>query len=349
MPKDSRSSPTAKQILSAIPDWTPEECDRWLQDRGVLIFREVYRRLFNDALRLYRALPAAMPFHRSDKRTRIVVGSNQAGKTVSNIAEVARIVLGRHPNFPKRDGIALCVGLDANHIGQNMWHKLSQPGCFQLVPDETTGVPRAVRPDPENPKVIDPIDLARKKLWKPAPAFLPAEEWDYDGGIVWSDRGNNVPLVVSIRSTGWKMLWHPSGGNPRRGIDVNFSWFDEEIAQDAWYYETMPRLLKRDGSFLWSATPQSANEILVKLLARAEAGDENVEAYWLYLEDNPYISPEAKKKMYDDFASMSEEDLAVRYYGKLAILGRKVYPQFDMNKIGVDDFTRTSHGDRVSA
>lgn len=235
----------------------------------------------------------------------------------------------------------LCVGIDNDHIGQNMWNELAGEGSYECLVDEETHVPRGVRVNPLNPTEIDPADLARKSEWFPSPPILPYREWDWnDGvnrGVVWEDKGASVPHVVNIRSTGWKMLFHPGGGNPRRGIKVHGAWFDEETPR-AWFFETIPRLVRWKGRLIWSATPQTANEELMQLIQQARDGSELVDVTWLYLEDNPFISAEGKKLLYDTFAAMSDEDLQVRYYGKPALLGRLVYPMFDMALMGTDGF-----------
>lgn len=326
--QDPRDRPTVRE-------WTPAD---WLRYNAIPICREYYRRNFENALKLYKAQPAAREFHRCIRKRRLLVGSNQAGKTTGAVAETSRVVRGAHPLMPKRDGIMLCVGLDENHIGQNMWEKLTSP-AFKVVPDEITGAPRAVRPDPKDPKHIDPIDLAREHLWKPAPPFLPPEEWDYPGGIAWDAKNKNVPAIVNIRSTGWKMLWHPSGGNPRRGITLHWAWMDEEIAKILWFTETMPRLLREGGMFVWSATPQSETEELLKLHRLVEDGDPDTAEFTLYLEDTPYIPDAEKKRFYNICKAFGDEVLQVRYFGKWGILGRQVYPDWDLRgKMGVDGF-----------
>lgn len=312
----------------------PPYARKWVSHEYPNLVYALWEKCFENSLLLFKALPAARPFYKSPAKRRLIVGSNRAGKTCHACAEIARIVRGYHPRIPRKNGKMLCVGLDEEHIAPNMWEKLTQPGLFKLIPDESTGVPRAVRPDPTNPLVIDPSDMARKSEWYNAPPMIPPEEYDYDGGIVWRDKGKNCPGIVKIRSTGWKMMFYPSGGHPRRGLDVHFAWFDEEVAQTLWFTETMPRLLDHGGSFLWSATPQTDTEELLKLHRRFEAGDPDVAEFALRLDDNPYQSAEDKARLYNDLKDFGDEVLQVRYYGKWGILGRQVYPDFDLRRLG---------------
>lgn len=312
----------------------------WLQQNALDIAKAFIKRRFMDSLVLYKALPPALAFHRCKAHNKLIVGSNKAGKTCAAGFEAASKVLGRHPRRPKRDGWLLCVGLDEDHISHMWGDILTKEGLFYIVPDEINGAPRAVRPDPNDPKHIDPIDLDRQELWQPAPAFIPQEEWDYPGGIVWRDKGKNAPAIVKIKSTGWKITFHPSGGVPKRGIAITDAWFDEEIANMLWITEVIPRLVKDDGHFVWSATPQTAAEELVRMHNRVLNGDPDIAEFTLYLEDNPYITDDAKKRMHDAISAFGDEELAVRYYGEWAVYGRKIYPQWDMNKLGTDEWER---------
>ena len=155
----------------------------WVQRHARGLAWETYRRLFLDSLKLYRALPPAIEYHASTATFRLVCGPNQGGKTAAVNAEKSRIMRGKHPRFPKKNGLMLCVGRDDDHLSQVMWKELTSPGQFDLVLDEVTSLPRAVRPDPASPtQRVDPIDTERKEQWFPAPAFLPRGGVEVEGG-----------------------------------------------------------------------------------------------------------------------------------------------------------------------
>jgi hypothetical protein len=219
---------------------------------------------------------------------------------------------------------------------------LAMPGAFSVIPDVETGAPRPIRVHPDDPKRIHPEDDARRGEWVDAPPFLPPDEWDYPMakgyGVAWEDKAIGCPRIVRVRSTGWEMLWHPSGGHPRRGIKIHYFWPDEELSKSDWFYETMPRLLRFGGSMTWSATPQQNEVELYKLHKRVLGGDPDVEEFNLSLEGNPFISVDSKRKMYNTLAAMSQEHLRVRYFGEWGIAGRIVYPQWSMDTLGVDGF-----------
>lgn len=318
------------QIVTPYVHQTPAE---WIQRHALEIVQEVYRREFQDALKMYQAVPLARPFHRSRKRLRLLIGPNQSGKTLSASAEFARIVLGRHPCFPKRDGLALVVGIHEEHIARNMWPTMVSPGQFQLIPHEITGAPRALHLDPDDPAKIHRDDIARHDEWFDAPALLPEHEWNYRGGIAWEDKALGCPRLVKIKSTGWQIIFRPSGGDPIRGIRLNYAWFDEEIKKADWFYETLPRLLRRRGWFTWSATPQEMHIELWKLHKRFLAGDPQVDEFKLSLEKNPFIPADTKREMYNTLAALSDEQLRVRYFGEWGMAGRLVYPQWNTDTL----------------
>lgn len=256
--------------------------------------------------------------------------------TLGAVSEIARIVLGKHPHFP-RSGTILCVGLDDNHLAQNMWRELTKEGSFDCIIDRDTKMPRAVRVDPADGTRIDPDDAQRESEWFESPPFLPPEEWDYADGIAYRDRQIGSPALTRIKSSGWTMLWHPSGGNPRRGIKVRAAWFDEEVTKE-WFFETIPRLMRYSGRFIWSATPQTGNEELMHLINAADQGSDIIEVFRLLIADNPYIPEESKRVAFQTYQRMSQEDLEVRWYGRSAMLGRKIYPEYDPRFLWVDGY-----------
>lgn len=250
--------------------------------------------------------------------------SRNSGKTSAACSELARIARGLDPyekRKPKNLKI-LVVGKDALHISSVLWQKLWLPSLFYIVPDEITGLWRAVRPE-KGKNTIDPIDAEREDLWLPAPPLLPPSDIK---SIAWERKNQNIPKLVTLHN-GTEMLFYSSKGLPRQGIELDVFYCDEELENKAWLSESRARLLRRDGIMIASYTPQSSTPEYFELHQRAVAGDEDVEEFHLTLEGNPYVSARAKQKLYDDLKSDPNE-LAVRYYGQYAIKGRQVYPGF---------------------
>lgn len=289
-----------------------------------LLYR--YACLEYDGLNLYRPLPSATAFQAAlsdpSLHVALAIGSNQAGKTLTLAAEQARIARGLHPRFPD-PGIMLLVGASEDHIADVMWKKLSGDGAYDIVPDEVTGAWRTVRLNPANPREIDPIDESRKHLWRQAPPLLPATAIKK---IAWRDKARGIPGKVEMHS-GWTLLFHSSGADIRRGIQIRVAFFDEEILNAAWFNETLPRLLRHNGVFIWGCTPQSSTIQLLDLHERAMAGVPGYHEIHLSIDDNPYLSADAKQKFFNSL--LTDEERQVRYYGQFAILGRRVYGEFN--------------------
>jgi hypothetical protein len=232
-----------------------------------------YAARMKDGLTLYRPLPGeATRFHESPMRTRLVYGSNRAGKTLTVSAEVSRIARGMDP-FGKRAAKNLkimAVGFDEEHIADAMFSKLWWPGAFQIIRDEATQLWRGVELDRDN----------------------------------------------------------TSKGSPRKGIDIDLGWVDEEIENLKWLPELQARLVDRDGILLASFTPQASTPQYFDLHTRIVNGDANIDEFSLLIEDNPYLPEKAKQELYNDYRHDPDE-LAVRYYGAWAITQRRIYSSYD--------------------
>jgi hypothetical protein len=280
-----------------------------------------------ETLRLFRPLPAAAPFHASRKPITVFDGSNRSGKTLHTIVELARAVSGCDPygKYPKNNGHALVVGYDEDHLANPIWQKLTQPGEIKLIQDEHTRQWRAVRADPNDPKHLDPYDLAYREKWKDAPPILPPRI--IKGRPAMKAMGRGVPAVVEC-ITGWRILFRTSKGEPPQGITLNFALFDEELFHsDKWLNEIIPRLNEINAKLVWGATPLTGGRALYELRERADSNDPDVDRYTLLIDDNPHISDERKAIIFRGLTDDAERD--VRYFGKYRLLGRLVYPTYD--------------------
>jgi len=329
-----------------------------LADYTRRIIEELCKRQ-RDALNLYVPFqPPAASFHECAERTRLVIGPNRSGKTLSASVEVARIVRGLDPfadekRIPKQNGVLLAVGKDGDHLADPMWKKLSWPGAFWIIKDPDTKQWRSVRPDPNNPTQLDPYDESerpfflggKKKVskWRPAPPLIPPSAMD--GPPVWEHAGLSIPRLVRLTS-GWQIRFHTSRGNIRMGIIVNVGWFDEEIDGSRWYPETRARLVDTDGMFFWSATPEGATHQLLALHEAMESGTDGIREFNLSLEDSPFMTRAAKQAF---FNNLTPDEREVKYYGKFAILGFKTYPTYNLHTHGVDAFDPPHNWMRVLA
>lgn len=295
--------------------------------------RAILRRLLSrqmEGLKLYRPLPHLAGFHEANCGWRVIDGSNRSSKTLSGCVELIRAWLGVDPfdKYVKRNLNSLVVSLDLDHIGL-LWRKCEQPGAFKIIADEQTGLPRSVRPDPKNPRQLDPYDEAYREKWRDAPPLIPPRM--IHGEPAWEDRRKRVPRYVRFAS-GALCLFRSSDGRPPQGDHYHVVLFDEHIANPDFIAEAKRGLVGLDEPPLhrpkgiWTATAQSMNPELLELRERADAGSPDVRAWPALIVDNPYV-PQEEKQIFHD--SLSEDERRVRYYGEYASAARRCYPTYD--------------------
>jgi hypothetical protein len=284
-----------------------------------LLMREVaYRRM--QALRIYEPRPNQVAFHKSFAPERLAIGSNRSAKTTACAVEVAWAVTGTHPYlpYPKENGRFICVAKDSIKIGEVMYYKLFRQGALKMVKDDFNGIYRAWRP------WVDGYD--RTNLKNALPLIPP----QMVKSIAWEKKNLHCPKLVAL-TNGWEILFCSSLGKPPNGVDIDASWFDEEIYDNDWYPEISARLLDRSGRFMWSATPQAGTDQLWSLHEQAglESGKPHprIEEFHFLLDDNPYIAP-ADIALFKAKASADPDEYRVRVLGEFLITSHRVYPNF---------------------
>ncbi len=308
-----------------------------------------------EALRIFRPLPEQEKFFASDADERLAIGGNRSGKTTPVMVEIARAVLGRDPyeKYPKEDGIYILVAKDLGQCARVFYRKLFLAGAFQMIRDKVTKAWRPFLPD-------DPDDMERADEAKPAPPLIPARMIKT---ISWENKKERQPRTVVLK-TGWEMWFFSSAGEWPQGVDVDGVAFDEEIERPGWYAEMAARLADRrkknrktgkvtSGKFMWSATPQAGTVQLYELFMRANderaAYEEavgtgmnvmppSIEIYEFGLDANPYIAEHAKNVLKNKYKD-NEQEYMVRIQGRFALLGLRVYPEFQPRGVhGVHSF-----------
>lgn len=275
-----------------------------------------------EGLKLYHPLPTAEFFHNSRAKERIVRGGNRTGKTLGACAEVARIVTGQHadPNYPKENGIAYLVGKDGREVSQVLHKKLFKPGAFRIIRDKFTNAWRAFDPASAD-------DLDRRHLSKPAPPLIPRRMIETES---WENKKENLPKMIRLLN-GWELHFFTSMGKAPHGTDIDLALFDEEILDETWYPEIAARLIDRNGSFIWSATPQAGTMQLYRLHERAEEQAEKkvkkptVEEFLFTRLENVHVHGEGIDVFRD---KLDDDELNVREHGEFAFLAWKVYPEY---------------------
>lgn len=342
-PPVTLSAPTLSDLLP-IETPTPAGPSRADIDEIRRIAHEITLRKMQ-SLRLYEPLPIQAEFHKCKSKVRLLRGSNRAGKTIVAAAEFARIVLGQHEGFPKRDGRAYIVGKDEKHLGEVIYRKLFRPGAFKIIRDEATREWRAFRP-------WEPRDAERKKEAKPALPLIPAREIS---SISWNKKVSSIPEKVVLRN-GWEIDFFSSLAKPPRGSDLDFVWLDEEIVDSDWVPEMLARLIDRQGRLIWGFTPQSGSDRAFELHQKCDEEFEDWRQsgfspdrepanreFVILLRDNPHFTEKEKR---EHASSFSAEEQAIRVDGEYAIEASKIYPEFNVNIHSIpyfdmpDDWTR---------
>ena len=289
----------------------------------------------SEALRLFQPMPEQERFFSSEAGERIALGGNRGGKTTVTVVEIARAVTGQDPfaKYPKTGGKCILVGKDLQHCSKVFYQKLFKPGAFKVIRDEETGAWRSYNPN-------DPADKARAKQAKKAPPLIPARFYDFKK-IAWENKKDEIPKTIPLKN-GWTVHFFSSLGAPPQGWNVHLVAFDEEIEHPLWYPEMSARLLDdrvedpetgkvQGGKFLWSATPQAGTQQLYDLKVRGDECRDDakppIEIFEFGMLDNPWVSDSAKQEFIAKFAG-NDDEIAVRVYGKFALLGTRVYSEF---------------------
>lgn len=310
--------------------YAAEQAERAALARRIVRLAQHALDLRRESLRLWKALPNVEPFFQSTKQVRLLFGSNQSAKTHHGLVEIARAVTGQDPydKYPKTGGRAIIVGFDGDHLADPIYTKLFRPGEFKLIRDEHTQAWRPVRPDPNNPRQLDPYDVANREHWVDAPPIIPER---LIADQAW-DRANKLIPRLTTLTTGWTILWRSSKGRPPRGRQIHLVYLDEDIQHtNAWVNELIPRLVKHGGSLIWAATHQEGGPELYEMTEKADAGSEHIDAFRLRIIDNPFISDEQREFFLNTLTT--EEDVMVRYHGESAVVGRKLYRDYSPNGI----------------
>ena len=318
----------ARRLAEAAPKPNPPQRDV-LAMKNRLVRRRLERQF--EGLNLYEDLPLANDLHRCNSVWRLATGANRSSKTVTASTEGGRALTGADPydKYPKTNGRALFVGLKLEIEVARIYRALCCPGLFKIIQDEHTRMWRAVRYDRNNPQLLQEYDLAYREKWRDAPPLIPPR---LIGNIAWEDRAKDVPRLITLR-TGWKAIFLSSMGKPEQGEHYNFVFFDEEMPNAEFYREAHRGLVRLHEPIchrpkgIWAATAQLANPEFAELRDKAEADPDSdfIRQFIFLVDNNPYITPEARKEFYD---GLSEADRQTRYFGVPAIATRYVYGSY---------------------
>lgn len=316
-----------------------------LRDLTAVLAEE--RRRDEMALQLYRPTPKQEAFHRGTCRERIVRGGNRSGKSTAGALEFAHAAT-RLPiltnsgkeipyKYPRRPLRLWCFGIDEDHIGDTIYTLLFKGGLFNVIDDLETGKPRVWNPN-------DPSDEARRKERRRSGPMIPPEMVKE---FAWKDKRKRV-FSKCVLKNGTEIYAYPSGGDCPSGVPVDLIWIDEDIKYPEYVADWQGRLIDTKGRLIWTAFPWARNDALVEMSERAQKLADQPEAaireWQLFMSENPYLEPDAKKDALDGWAAAGNDVLAARDRGEFPHDKVRMYPEFRKDVHGIsEDFFPGDH------
>ena len=311
-----------------LPDTQQERDEKLLRRAAMQSYLKKLYQYKMEGIRLARSLPHLEPFHACFKKWRTVNGGNRSSKTFSCALETCRAWCSCDPydKYVPHKGNSLVIAQELDDVAR-LWRTCETEGQFKIIRDEKDGLWRAVRPDFQNPLILDAYDAAYKEKWKDAPPLLPPRMIE---DIAWEDKAKRIPRFVRF-TTGWLAQFRSSLGEPQQGDHYHHGWIDEQLSNDLFYSELNrglvginepPHQLPKG---IWSATSQSTNLQLFELHEAALKGAGYVESFHTTIYQNPFI-PDDEKRLYAE--SLDEDEKAVRIEGVFAIATRRIYGEY---------------------
>lgn len=262
---------------------------------------------------------------------------HNSGKTLATVMEFGSRVLGKpiyrpdgtpikkrfRPPTPKNPRLYWVIGLDVQHIGQTLYHRLFSPGLgcdFRIIADGSGGW-RAYNPN-QDEEQYDKTILCPPMFGE---HIIEPNSWHMEsaaGNIFKSVRLLNGATICAYATT---------GDHPKQGDAVDGIWLDEDTANAEFLKEWQDRLSTRRGWFLWSVWPKVANEALIKTVERGRKYEDDgvedppIKILQLIGSENLYSD---KKGVAEMLARMDDDDdEAHRDQGDITafISGRQMY------------------------
>ena len=231
-----------------------------------------------------------LEFHKNLKRNRWVFGGNRSGKTECGAVECIWMARGIHP------------------------YRTNKKDVFGWVVSLSTKVQKEVAQD----KILKYLDKA------------------YIEEIIMNSGKKNSPeygvidtIVIKNIFGGLSRISFKSceeGREKFQGTSLDFVWFDEEPPEDI-YNECKMRVLDKCGDIFGTMTPLKGQTYIYDQIYLNSQNDPEVYCQFMEWADNPYLSQEELKRL---TASMSEEELTARRYGKFLCNNKSaVYKEFN--------------------
>ncbi len=239
-----------------------------------------------------------LDFHKCQKRNRWVFGGNRSGKTECGAVECVYMARGIHPYRKNRE----------NTFG---W---------------VVSLSREVQRDVAQRKVLDYLN----PLWIEDITMVSGRKESPKNGVIDQIRVKNVFGGISV--IGFKSC--DQGREKFQGSSLDYVWFDEEPPKDV-YEECRMRVLDKEGDIFGTMTPLKGLTFVYDEIYLNEHNDSEVWYEFMEWGDNPFLS---KKEVDKLTATMSDDVLESRRYGRFKASSGLVYPEFDENIHVIEPF-----------
>ena len=237
-------------------------------------------------------------FHKCTKRNRWVFGGNRSGKSECGAVEAVWMARGIHPFRQNRDNVFGWVVSLSSQVQRDV----AQAKILKYL----------------NPYWIKDIVMLSGKKESPSSGVI-----DY--------------IVVKNVFGGESKIGFKScdqGREKFQGTSLDFVWFDEEPPFDI-YMECRMRVVDKCGDIFGTMTPLKGLTWVYDTIYINKYNDDEVWSIFMEWADNPHLSTKEIKAI---SASMSEEELESRRYGKFSSGSGLVYKDFDLNENIIEPF-----------
>ena len=267
------------------------------------IEREQKKRAEGDALARYntgrKRHKKQLAFHKCKKRNRWVFGGNRSGKTECGAVEAVWLARGVHPYKKNRKNVFGWVV----SLTQQVQRDVAQKKILHYL-----------RPD----QIADIVMVSGRKD-NPAAGIV-------DQIVVKNAFGGTS--VIGFKSC-------DQGRERFQGSSLDFVWFDEEPPRDI-YEECRMRVIDREGEIFGTMTPLKGLTFVYEEIYLNRSRDPDVWYEFMEWADNPFLS---KKEIARLSATMSDDTLQSRRYGRFASREGLVYPEFDERVHVIEPFS----------
>ena len=237
-------------------------------------------------------------FHKCTKKNRWVFGGNRSGKTECGAVEAVYLARGIHPYKQNKDNV------------------------FGWV----VSLSQQVQRDVAQAKILDYLCPS----WIEDVTMLSGKKDSLRYGVIDQIRIKNVFGGTSI--IGFKSC--DQGREKFQGSSLDFVWFDEEPPKDV-YDECRMRVLDKRGEIFGTMTPLKGLTFIYDEIYLNSLNSKEVWYEFMEWGDNPFLDAEEVKEL---SASLSQDQLESRKYGRFKSGTGLVYPEFDENVHVIEPF-----------